>query len=265
MALDLAPPPGLQAARPLSSTVERLWPVDALRGAAVAGMVAYHFLWDLSFFGLYPADVTQGAWQVFARAGASLFLLLVGLSINLAAARWPPEACGREWRSRGLKLWGWALAITLVTRWALGDQFVRFGVLHLIGTALLLAPLLWRWRRLSGALGVALVAGALAAHRFTVATSWLIPVGITPPGFQTVDYFPVLPWLGVVAIGIHVGQRLEALWQRRAQGRPAALLLPSPPAWLRPFCWLGRHALAVYLVHQPVLLAGFWALGYPLR
>ncbi|MDI3316008.1 MAG: heparan-alpha-glucosaminide N-acetyltransferase domain-containing protein [Mycobacterium sp.] len=95
MALEFARRIGLPGARPLATETDRLWPVDALRGAAVAGMVAYHFPWDLSFFGLYPADVTQGAWQVLARAGGSVFLLLVGLSMHLTAARRPtPPARG---------------------------------------------------------------------------------------------------------------------------------------------------------------------------
>lgn len=265
MALQLARRTEWRAARPTLSTAERLWPLDTLRGAAIAGMVAYHFLWDLSFFGLYPSDVTRGAWQVVARAGGSVFLLLVGLSMNLTAARRPPDACVRQWRGRGLKLWGWALLISLVTRRALGESFVRFGILHLIGTALLLAPLLWRWRHLSGALGVALVAGGLAVRLISVDTPWLIPLGVTPGGFESVDYWPVLPWLGVVALGLHLGQRLGLRWQLLPPDLRRALYLPSsPPGWARPVCWLGRHSLLVYVVHQPLLLAGFRLFGYSL-
>ncbi|NLG70033.1 MAG: DUF1624 domain-containing protein [Firmicutes bacterium] len=29
----------------------------------------------------------------------------------------------------------------------------------------------------------------------------------------------------------------------------------------RPVCWLGRHSLVVYLLHQPVLLALFGLMG----
>ena len=218
-------------------------------------MVAYHFLWDLSFFGLYPADVTRGAWQLLVRAGGGVFLFLVGLSMNLTAAGKPLAACERQWRARGLKLWGWALLISLVTRWALGDQFVRFGILHLIGTSLLLAPLLRRWRHRIGALGAALVAGGIVARRVAVDTPWLIPLGVPPADFKSVDYWPLLPWLGVVATGLFVGQRLHPQCLQR---------LPPLPRYLRPVCWLGRHSLLVYLAHQPVLLAGFRLLGYTL-
>ena len=240
----------------------RLWPVDALRGIAVAAMVGYHFLWDLSFFGLYPADVTRGAWQLFARAVATTFLLLVGVSMSLAATRRPPPVCARQWRARGLKLWGWALVISLVTRWALGHRFVLFGILHLIGTAFLLAPLWWRWRRLSGILGVALVAAGQVVRRIPVEVSWLIPLGLTPADYETVDYFPVLPWLGVVLIGLYLEQRMDLGHRPLVEGPPSHPLSATPPRWLQPACLLGRHSLLVYLIHQPILLLGFWMFGH---
>ncbi len=33
---------------------ERFWEVDFLRGLAVILMIAYHFIFDLSFFGIFP-------------------------------------------------------------------------------------------------------------------------------------------------------------------------------------------------------------------
>ncbi|WP_324716701.1 heparan-alpha-glucosaminide N-acetyltransferase [Carboxydochorda subterranea] len=237
--------------------------MDALRGIAVAGMVAYHFMWDLNFFGLSSVDVTRGAWRVVARAGAAIFLLLVGVSLNLAASRRPSPAYERQWRARGLKLWGWALLISVVTRQALGEWFVLFGILHLIGTALLLAPLLWRWRHLSAVLGAAMIAGGQVARHIPVSGPWLVPLGLAPAGYQTVDYFPVLPWLGVVVAGLYLGQRLDLVGRwLAAHGRAPLLLVASPPVWLRPACSMGRHSLAIYLLHQPLLLAGFWICGY---
>jgi len=52
-----------------------------------------------------------------------------------------------------------------------------------------------------------------------------------------------------VFVGIALGHVL-------ARGAFRALApLTESPAWLR---WLGRHSLAVYMVHQPILLALIW-------
>ena len=65
----------------------------------------------------------------------------------------------------------------------------------------------------------------------------------------TEDYVPLAPWAGVVFIGIALGNVLAA------HSFGAVAPLATAPAWLR---WLGRHSLAVYMVHQPILLGALW-------
>jgi uncharacterized membrane protein len=57
---------------------------------------------------------------------------------------------------------------------------------------------------------------------------------------------PLLPWLGVVMIGIAVGH-----WLSLQQFRPLRPLSRITPHWL---IWMGRHSLLIYMVHQPVLI-----------
>ncbi len=243
----------------MPKAVHRLWQIDFIRGIAVVCMVFYHFLWDMMFFGLYPHDITVGGWRIFARSVASTFLLLVGVSMALTAARRTAEERDRQWLVRGVKIVGWAIVITIVTRLFLGDAYVLYGILHLIGTAFLLAPLLWRIRRLAPFLGVLFVFAGIALAAYSPELSGLlpyaIPFGVRPEFYPAVDYFPVFPWLGVIMIGLGIGQWLEP---RLAQ---AKLRTPAPPVFAQ-LAAVGRHSLLIYIVHQPVLLAGFFAFGY---
>jgi uncharacterized membrane protein len=65
----------------------------------------------------------------------------------------------------------------------------------------------------------------------------------------TEDYVPLLPWFGVVLVGLFIGQQL--LQARR---------LAPARSWLaaghigRSLEWAGRHSLAIYMIHQPLLL-----------
>src|SRR5690606_13264345 len=149
---------GKRGLKPLSNPRHRLWQIDAVRGMAVVCMVFYHFMWDMMFFGLYPHDVTSGGWRLFARSVAITFLVLVGVSMVLTAQRKRPAERNRQWLERGAKVFGWGLLISVVTRIFLGEAFVLYGILHLIGTAFLLAPLLWRIRRWTPLLGAGVIA-----------------------------------------------------------------------------------------------------------
>ncbi len=50
-------------------------------------MIVFHTLFDLAFFRLMPIDVSDGFWRYFAYATASLFLLVVGISLAISHAR----------------------------------------------------------------------------------------------------------------------------------------------------------------------------------
>ncbi|MBV7337163.1 DUF1624 domain-containing protein [Chloroflexi bacterium TSY] len=67
---------------------QRYWEVDALRGVAIIMMVTYHLMWDLWFFRILPDVVLYtGFWKYFQRTTASLFILLVGISLTLSYRR----------------------------------------------------------------------------------------------------------------------------------------------------------------------------------
>jgi uncharacterized membrane protein len=68
--------------------------------------------------------------------------------------------------------------------------------------------------------------------------------------FYSVDYFPVFPWFGVILVGMSLGSQLYPGYRRR---------IPVPDFSRSPFvialAFLGRNSLAIYLVHQPVIIA----------
>src|SRR5690606_26479070 len=68
-----------------------------------------------------------------------------------------------------------------------------------------------------------------------------------PP--YTEDLVPVIPWFGVVLIGISGTRLAQRIGLLERIGRVA----PADPV-SRGLGWMGRWSLVIYLVHQPVLL-----------
>ncbi len=233
----------------------RRFEIDALRGLAVIGMIAYHFIYDLWAFGGVDIDPFSSDWRLFARVILCAFLVISGISDALVSAR--GMTASERWQRAGrraLRLAGAALLVTVATRLVLGDEYVRFGVLHLLTGAALVTPLFDRWP----------TTGIIAAGLSTIVLGiWmnglsaagingdllLLPLGLPPAGFVSVDYVPLLPWFGVVLFGLALGRFLC----RRPLARGAAVV--------QPLTWIGRHTLVIYLVHQPILLGIFWAFG----
>ena len=225
----------------------RIQAIDLARGLALIAMAVYHFAWDLEFFGYAEPGMTAvGGWKFFARSIASSFLFLVGVSLFLAHAngvRWTGF-----WR-RLLLVAGAAAAITLVTWIATPDTFIFFGILHQIAVASLLGLLFvgLPWPLLL------LVAVAVIALPFWFATAALdAPLwwwtGLSEYRPRSNDYVPLFPWFGAVLCGI------AAAGAARQAGIIDRLARLGFPRWAGLLDFAGRHSLAFYLLHQPVLI-----------
>lgn len=223
----------------------RLQPLDALRGLAVLLMIAYHFGFDLNYYGWITADLNHEPFWLGARACiVTLFLGVMGASLQLAhrrAIRW--AKVGR----RFALLAGSAALVTLATWQLFPRSYVFFGILHFIALASLLGlPFLQR-RGASLVTGVALLGlGLFWSHPFFDAAPWQW-FGLMTHRPITEDYVPLLPWFGVVLLGMRVGMVLE----RRL---PGALEQAWQGGWRGALTWVGRHSLPIYLLHQPLLM-----------
>jgi uncharacterized membrane protein len=223
---------------------QRLLLIDALRGIAIAMMVAFHFCFDLSYFGLADFNFYEDSFWLNARTLIlSSFLFLVGVSLVLATRS--GLILTRYLRRLGYLLAA-ALLVSVATWWMFAERFVFFGVLHFIALASVLGLLFVRAGWLNLVLGVALI---LAANRYQSpwfdepGRRWIGLMTHKPP---TEDYVPLLPWFGVVLLGIFAGPAMRRL-ARRWQPPSAA----SPLDWL---AFAGRHSLLIYLLHQPMLM-----------
>jgi len=232
---------------------EHFWEVDLVRGLATVMMVVYHFLYDLNFFDVYRLNIGYGFWWFFARSIATLFIVLVGVSITLSYSRTkvqnPQGNIFPKYLKQGLSIFMVGVGITIATWFLLKEGFILFGILHFIGVSIILAYPFIRYRFFNLLLGAFLISIGVYLKNLTFDFSWLFWLGFRPENFYTLDYFPVLPWLGVVLIGLFLGNVLYPNYNRMYD------LWDNPHSSLvKLLCTIGRRSLLIYLVHQPILI-----------
>ncbi len=245
----------------------RFWELDLLRGIALIIMIFYHMLYDLEYFGNYQYDLQSGYMAFIARGTASVFILLVGISLTLSftrASRRGRRKQGRDERffmkflRRGLTIFSLGLVITFSTWYYLDEGIILFGVLHCIGISIILAyPFLkYDLKRKGLFLGIIMIIIGIYLRGQTYEFTSLIWLGFKPENSYYLDYFPLLPWFGVVLVGIFLGNQLYPGYKRRFR-------LPDPGSrsTVRLFTIMGKHSMVIYMVHQPILLSILWMLG----
>lgn len=237
--------------------------IDVLRGLAMVWMAGFHLCFDLNHFGLLEPRQNfyrDPFWLNQRTVIVTLFLLCVGLGQAVAlraeatgglASRFSP----RFWR-RWLQVAACALAVTLGSALMFPKSWIGFGVLHGIAVMLILA-------RLAAPLGTGL--WPLAVGALLLPQLWRHPffdepyahwVGLVTRKPITEDWVPVLPWVGVVLIGLALGRWLL--------GRRRSWLAGAVPRVTAPLALLGRWPLSFYMLHQPVfigIILGGRALG----
>lgn len=227
--------------------------LDELRGLVFINMLAYHTVWDLVWiFGMDWGWYQGRAAYVWQQGICWTFILLSGFCVPL----------GHHTLRRGAVVFAGGALVTAATVLAMPEDAVWFGVLTLLGSAMLLAglaePLL---RRVPPQAGLAVCAalfvltrdvnqGTLGFEGWALAalppalyrnlfTAFL---GFPPEGFYSTDYFSLLPWLFLFLAGYYL---------HRAIGRER--MEPLRRSVCPPLGWVGRHSLVLYLLHQPVI------------
>lgn len=234
---------------------DRYWEVDFLRGIAIIMMVIYHVLFDVTFLHLYYIDLYSTPVLLFLYPIGTMFLLLVGVSLTLSYSRAKETFTRRQLQKkfifRGLWIFGGGILVTVGTWLYLKEGYVIFGVLHCIGVSTILAYPFIRSRIYPLLLGIiCVIIGIFLQLMVVVGFPWFLWLGFIPNNFYTVDYFPLLPWFGVILIGIFFGNSLYQDNKRRFKIKDLSQFLV-----VRGVCFLGRHSLIIYLLHQPIIVA----------
>ncbi len=234
---------------------QRIHFLDELRGFAVFCMVFYHAFFTTGYvfkwsFGITLMNFFSPAEPFFA----GLFILISGIASNLSHSN----------IERGAKLFFIAYAVTVVSFFAVGEkEAIRFGILHMLSVSMMLYGILTKVSRLIPTIIGIAVNALLFVFTFTVQlgyfqipfvtrifppaelykTDILYPLGFPGTGFVSGDYFPLLPWLFLFFAGGFLGKYAAA------KKFPSFTYKKHCP----PFSFIGRHALIIYVLHQPVI------------
>ena len=229
--------------------------IDMVRGWLILIVVVYHTLYDLTAIFGVPLPFFWGRpFQAFRVSCVMAFLFISGMV----------SAYSQNSLKRAGKLVLYAALISIVSFFALPDSPIYFGIIHLYAACSLLYHLIGRFIKAPAAwigattclclfmvfyhvgegylyFGIA----NLDLPRCLYQTGWFMPLGFPGSDFSSADYYPVLPWIFMFLCGAFYAQDLKA------GELPDYVYAPTRWPIIEK---IGRNTLAVYIIHQPVVL-----------
>ena len=223
---------------------KRIEIIDALRGFAIVLMVIHHALYNVWTFLDAPSWVYRNpVFSVLQAVFVGLFILISGISSRFSRGN----------LERGSIVIVIAVIITYVTTRM--HMPITFGILHLLGFLMIFYGLtrkLWDSipRNIAPFIYIALVLATTLMRIYLSPSSdnlvlrdLLSVLGWRQPGFVSFDYQTILPWIFIFLFGTWMGEYIR-------EGKfPAWFYEQKTPF----FPSVGRNALIIYVLHQPVL------------
>lgn len=252
---------------PSQSTHTRVISFDVLRGFCLVSMIGFHacfdmqglFGWDIPWF----AGVIQDVWRAQI---AWAFLFLAGLMCSYTthpltrSARYAMCAA-LIWLISSSELIGLPISFGIIFCMA-GSSFLEFLIHKLfrvprgiIWASLFCILFILCLHVQEGYIGLKL--SHELSYMLKVPSSWYThplsaPLGFPPDAFSSWDYYPLIPFSFLFFSGASLGDsartyvetsRIEAWAHTHKEAVP-----------IRSLCYLGKHSLMVYMLHQPLLL-----------
>ena len=240
--------------------------LDEIRGITLCSMILYHAAWDLVYlFGVnwnwYRSEFAY-LWQ---QSICWSFILLSGFCFSLGRNKW----------RRGLIVLGAGALVSFVTQIAMPGQSIRFGVLTMLGSSMLLMAFLensmshflsskdWTTRWYGVGILVSFMAFFLTRGinerylGFEGICLQRLPeelyqkgdlmtfIGFMGKDFYSTDYFSMIPWFFLFATGYFLYH-----WLKKKAWLTKLEIFPSCGKMFRV---MGKHSLLIYMLHQPVI------------
>jgi len=221
----------------------RIWEIDALRGFCILLMVSYHFIFDLNYFFAIDTIINIHILSYAVYFFAGVFIFVSGISSHFS----------RNTLKRGLIVLLAAALISVATYLYDKSEFIVFGILQFLGVSMIIIYFLKKALNKLNELmvliiGLLFVVIGIYMSNIIVSTNLLLPLGLIPASFSSLDYFPLLPWFGVFLSGYVFG---SVFYRERKTLFPRLRTFPI-------FEFLGRNSLIIYLLHQPILFGLFY-------
>ena len=209
----------------LKKTNQRFNEIDLLKGLAIITMIISHVFYFQYQLNMRTLNFSS-PWYLFLTLFAQVtFITCIG--VNLSLSNQSSQVTNKKKKyilkqlKRVLTIAIFACILSYLTYLTHGYKFIKFGILHFASVAILIMM----WGVDIKILNLIIVLIIITLFLLKNQISHFLhsnshPIfgfisGLGVPSYYSMDYFPIVPWLSLVAIGILLGNNLYKNYKRQ--------------------------------------------------
>jgi uncharacterized membrane protein len=234
--------------------------IDIIKGVAVIFMIIFHGFYFPNQYGFKEIKYDTDTLKVIAKIAQIIFIISVGINLHLSKRsslnnKETNEEYIQKSFKRIIKITILAIFMSIFTKFIFGEKYVKFGILHFIAISSLL---LFNFTDNKIIIQVLLVGcfffyylSLQNPNFFDAIPSKLSFILGFNKNYQSMDHFPLLPWIILILIGILLGNILSDYKIKSIVNE-----IDKKPI-LRNLELLGNKSLEIYAIHWVVLYIFF--------
>jgi len=257
----------------LGESIKRFYEIDTIKGVAVILMVIFHFFYLANEMGVNDYNVSGGLLYSAAKIAHVTFIFMVGINLTISYLRYKEKKKnlkeeelnnsynGKQFK-RGLFLIGAGMIMTLLSYLAFKDKYIKFGILHFIGVAVILSIFIVKDKHL------ALIASAIVGLLYAILNNSALknaiydkcqefPMGCFISGvanvrYTALDHFSLIPYFGLLSFGIFIGHLLYNSKSRNfitTNKRNSSFEKYKDNVVIKGLSTLGKNSFKIYFTH----------------
>ena len=269
---------------------KRFIEIDLAKGVAVLLMIFFHIFYLGKHMNIINANTDSGLLNLCAKLAHTTFIIASGMNMAISTSGKSSNEYIPQKVKRGLYLLAVGLIISYFTKIEFGDSYVKFGIMHFIGTATILSSFVMKVPKLTYILstGILLIYVALQIPSFKNKFANVCEKnpfmcfisGIMNLKYDSLDHFGLIPYLGYFLLGSAIAftcykiknvendlndlnnlnnlTNLDGNCQNKRKIHLLNLLdeHTSNPI-IKGLSWIGKRSLMFYVIHFVILYCIF--------
>lgn len=243
---------------------KRFIEIDVIKGIALISMVIFHFFYLGEIMKIKPYNTGSGILKYLAKFAHLTFIIISGLNLAISISYKKRKEYQLKKVKRGLLLIILGLIISITTKLEFGESYVKFGIMHFIGTATIISSLYANLPIISIfiAIIIFLLQGLLSLPEIRNSFYSICEknpftcfiTGILNIKYNSIDHFSLIPYLGFFSMGIGLAYLLYDLKRKDKQRKRKFSWLSILDNYkdniiIKKISWLGKNSLIIYFIH----------------